>query len=81
MQRLPKEATAPLLITKVEQLAVYTNVPTLMEIVGSQVIEVASDLIGRQFAQQDPIHVQDQADNQMVQPRNQVNLRGLRPSP
>ncbi len=41
-----KEATAPLLITKVEQLAVYTNVPTLMEIVGWRVIEVASDLMG-----------------------------------
>ena len=32
-------------------------------------------------AQQDPVHVLDQADNQMAQPRNQVHLRGLRPSP
>jgi hypothetical protein len=41
-----KEAAAPLLITKVEQLSVYTNVPILMEIVGWRVIEVASDLMG-----------------------------------
>jgi len=41
-----KEATAPLSITKVEQLSVYTNVPILMEIVGWRVIEVASDLMG-----------------------------------
>ncbi len=41
-----KEATEPLFITKVEQLAVYTNVPILMEIVGWRVIEVASDLKG-----------------------------------
>lgn len=41
-----KEASAPLHITKVEQLSVYTNVPLLMEIVGWRVIEVASDLMG-----------------------------------
>ena len=41
-----KEATAPLFITKVEQLSVYTNVPMLMEIKGWRVIEVASDLMG-----------------------------------
>jgi len=41
-----KEATAPLSITKVEQLSVYTNVPILMEITGWRVIEVASDLMG-----------------------------------
>jgi hypothetical protein len=42
-----KEATVPLVITKVEQLSVYTNVPMLMEIVGWRVIEVAADLIGQ----------------------------------
>ncbi len=41
-----KEATTPLLITKVEQLAVYTNIPKLMEIAGWRVIEVASGLMG-----------------------------------
>jgi hypothetical protein len=41
-----KEATTPLFITKVEQLTVYTNMPTPMEIVGWRVIEVASDLLG-----------------------------------
>jgi len=41
-----KEATAPLSITKVEQLSVYTDVPILMEITGWRVSEVASDLMG-----------------------------------
>ncbi len=40
-----KEGTTPILITKVEQLSVYTNVPILMEIMGWRVIEVASDLL------------------------------------
>jgi hypothetical protein len=41
-----KEATAPLFISKVEQLSVYTNIPIFLEIVGWRVIEVASDLKG-----------------------------------
>jgi hypothetical protein len=41
-----KEATAPLFVTKVEQLTVYSNAPLLKEIVGWRVIEVASDLMG-----------------------------------
>ncbi len=41
-----KEATAPLFITKVEQLTVYSNAPPPKEIVGWRVIEVASDLMG-----------------------------------
>ncbi len=41
-----KEAKAPLYITKVEQLSVYTNIPMHMEIVGWRVTDVASDLMG-----------------------------------
>ena len=41
-----KEARAPLTISKVERLSVYTNIPIYMEIVGWRVIEVASDLTG-----------------------------------
>jgi hypothetical protein len=41
-----KESQAPLTITKVERLAVFTNLPKYMEIVGWRVTEVAADLMG-----------------------------------
>jgi hypothetical protein len=41
-----KETRAPLTISKVERLSVYTDIPIHMEIVGWRVIEVAADLMG-----------------------------------
>ncbi|MGA7576898.1 MAG: hypothetical protein ACLQUW_04005 [Desulfobaccales bacterium] len=41
-----KQGDTPLVITKVEQLTVYTNIPIFREIVGWRVTEVASDLMG-----------------------------------
>lgn len=41
-----KEVRAPLTISKVERLSVYTDIPIHMEIVGWRVIEVATELLG-----------------------------------